>query len=158
ITHEDALLLLGLKNEVNFKNKTPQLPAASLHQPAYSPSTAVRPPEDWTMQESVLSRLHENPERAVAGRAYGVPSDLLTQQNTSVANVQKGRRQSVVIQATQDAFDQKMDAVNKEPTETEFAIGTQQQPSEQLVEPAPSEPAPPKKQRRIKPEVQAEVC
>lgn len=159
-TFEEALLLLELKHEVNFKNGTPRLSSATLDLPSSYSHTARRYSEGWTVMDRPDAQLQPNSQfelektahvglssrqrkRSVAGAAATSYSGSLPHQTESstVSPPDAMAEGTTTAEAIND--------VNKSGYKSGFTQQTQ-------TKPAPHAPA--KKQRRVKPEVQAEVC
>ncbi|KIX03712.1 uncharacterized protein Z518_07265 [Rhinocladiella mackenziei CBS 650.93] len=156
ITHEDALLLLGLKNEVNFKNNTPLLNSATIHPQPYPPSTARRPSESWTFPESPVTRLHRSPETGFVEN--NISQDRFKQRSQSMTNTYRSQWRTSITQHSDRLQVQKEDKAKQDTAGTEPTVGPAYSEPQQRSEPTSSTNAPPKRQRRVKPEVQAEVC
>lgn len=156
ITHEDALLLLGLKTEVNFKTKTPSLRPATLHQPEKSPPSARRSSGAW------------NTNGRPADQLYGILDGELSNHSPT----QKSLKQPMI--AVQAAPDRGADTAGLDGLENQEAGVSHEEPTssvpwdglpqpraqpENAPEPAPSSVLRAKKSKRVEAEVkQEEIC
>lgn len=142
ITNEDALLLLCLKTEVNFKKRTPSVPPTTFPH-VQSPVTDRRFSGDWNGQGDLGSQLSQSRERENA--AYS------KQRDQTGANTQGDSYPTSSTPQNSTFPTRALEAAKQDQLPVDFGDGIPQPDSEQNR-------APPKKQRRVKPEVQAEVC
>ncbi|KAL2428554.1 JmjC domain-containing histone demethylation protein 1 [Exophiala dermatitidis] len=157
ITYEDALLLLELKNEVNFKNgTTPQLTSATLNGQPHSSHTPRRYSEASTIRDSPSAQLQqtlqadnvENEEVKVSKeRQIHSAVDAWQTQNSRLSHPQPETSSAQTANATIGGTPQAK------------TIGTAAEPQAKRSPQVASRPtSSSKRQRRVKPEVQAEVC
>ncbi|EXJ93097.1 hypothetical protein A1O3_01653 [Capronia epimyces CBS 606.96] len=150
ITYEDALLLLELKNEVNFKDGTPQIPSDTLHDRSYSSHTTRRQSNGWTAKAGQVAQ-HKHVED-------GQPEDSRMQGIHFVADVSRTSYSDMLPQRIETSAAQNLDATDERTTAVDPTATSSQQEIKQGPEANPPSNVPTKKQRRVKPEVQAEVC
>ncbi|OAP62061.1 hypothetical protein AYL99_04264 [Fonsecaea erecta] len=152
VDHEDALLLLELKNEVNFKNHTitPKLdtvPECQLSMSPISPQSSSKPRN----QGSPTTQLH--PSVKSWSREQHMSEDVSSVRGVSMAE----KSESVHLEAANGG--NAPDVPTQESTGTHVADDALPPVSAEPPEPEVTEAEQPsKKQRRIKPEQEAEVC
>ncbi|KIW41221.1 uncharacterized protein PV06_06796 [Exophiala oligosperma] len=151
ITHEDAWLLLSLKNEVNFKHLTPSLPSAVLHEPAASPPLSRQNWEDENVEDTaaVQASQHKSPERDRRDRD---PTASKEHQATDA-------RQALVSE--QNNIARRLSNLSKRQISGEETVHENHITATHVQSGLPStqaQTAPPKKQRRVRPEVQQDTC
>ncbi|KIV83470.1 hypothetical protein PV11_05491 [Exophiala sideris] len=156
ITHEDALLLLGLKTEVNFKTKTPSLQPATLHQPEHSPSSARRPSGAWNRDERPAEQLYTILDGELSKQSSLQQS--LKQPTTAIQVVSYHDVETAEMNASKMPG---AGASNEEPTSS-VSLGSlshvEGEP-ESAPEPAESSVRRAKKSKRVETEVkQEEIC
>ncbi|EXJ91308.1 hypothetical protein A1O1_04418 [Capronia coronata CBS 617.96] len=152
ITFEDALLLLELKNEVNFKNGTPQLSSAILDQSSHFSNTERRRSEGWSVKERPAPPLHRKSQHeTLEKRGSDVSLEQGVRSVTDAARISSSGPSS-----------QPRGPLPARPlyTAAEGSTATESREPEhgQQAQAKPAPAAPSKRQRRVKPEVQAEVC
>ncbi|KAI1609707.1 JmjC domain-containing histone demethylation protein 1D/E/F [Exophiala viscosa] len=156
ITHEDALLLLGLKTEVNFKTKTPSLQPASLHQPDHSPSSARRSSGAWNKDGRPAEQLYTIVDGELSKQSP--PQKSLKQPTTAVQVVSYHDAGTAEVDASSI---QGAAASTQEPTAS-IHLGGQSRADgqpEHGPEPAESAARRVKKSKRLEAEVkQEEIC
>lgn len=152
ITHEDAWLLLSLKNEVNFKHPTPSLPSAVLHEAAVSPPLARPIVEDWNIQDTAVVQTpqHKSPERDRRDR------------EPAASKEHKATDDRQIAVAEQNTIASRLSSLSKRETPGEGALlpenHTKATDARSSFSSTPTQTAPPKKQRRVRPEVQQDTC
>ncbi|EXJ76391.1 uncharacterized protein A1O5_00899 [Cladophialophora psammophila CBS 110553] len=153
VDHEDALLLLELKNEVNFKNltNTPKLDTMPEHQLSTSPTSPQSPSTLRNPQRSPTTQLHQS-MKSRSGEQY-IFEGLSNQGDVLVAD----GPESIHIEAA--IGEMVRDAQARGTRETHAAADSLPPVAEEPLESTLAETEPlPKKHRQIRPEQQAEVC
>ncbi len=151
--NEDALLLLSLMNEVNFKrvDSTPQLERLPEHHPSISPTSPPASTRSWNMQTSPSGRLpmgieNESEEQVTSQGQVDLRDTVMTDADESIPTQEhfqtRDSAQAPVADGKIHDFMATLPPVFEGPTEPR---------------PGPIDP-PPKKRRRVEPDIQAEAC
>ena len=147
--NEDALLLLGLMNETNFKKvNTPKLASLTEHPEHNSPTSPSSVRGQWNSLPSPTSQRHPTPKEEP--REQSSSEDEVMNGDVSMADAVE----AIYIQETFSAIDPAM----APSIETRAHVAVDHPPTES-IEPVsgPVQP-PPKKRRRVEPVTQAESC
>ncbi|KIW59485.1 hypothetical protein PV05_03932 [Exophiala xenobiotica] len=154
ITHEDAWLLLSLKNEVNFKRKTPSLQPATLHKQAYSPPPSRQTLGDWNIQETPAAQAqpYQSPERELIDSALAP-----NKETTKAVDADPGH---ISMPGTDNLPVQPPDFSKQGTASTEATDGTLPQNPDTQLALGPTSPSTVlnQKQKRIRPEKQQDTC
>ncbi|KIX98422.1 uncharacterized protein Z520_05723 [Fonsecaea multimorphosa CBS 102226] len=152
VAHEDALLLLELKNEVNFKNHTitPRLDTMPEYPLSTSPTSPQSPSKLRNLQRSPAAQLHQSLKSR--SREQHMSEEVSNARDLSMAE----DSESIHNEAYNgNAPDPRTGGTGGPHVSVDALPPVSEEPPEPPV--VEAEP-PPKKQRRIKPEQQAEVC
>jgi F-box/leucine-rich repeat protein 10/11 len=148
--NEDALLLLSLKNELNFKKVaiTPKLDALPEHQQSTSPTSPQAASVPWTTYTNPTAQRQPSPTN---GHSLFETRDnrgdvSMTDVDDSIHTKAPSPLRDLALAATKDI--EPNVAVDARPPVVEEPL----EPGTGLVEP------PPKKRRRVEVETQAEAC
>ncbi|OAL38541.1 hypothetical protein AYO20_02191 [Fonsecaea nubica] len=155
VDHEDALLLLELKNEVNFKNhaNTPKLDTMPEYPPSTSPSSPQSPSKLQNPQQQERPVVHLRQSIKSRSRERYLAEDLPNAREVSTARASESIHKETAYEGNA------LDARARGPRGPQTAVDALPPVSEEPLDSAVAEAEPlPKKQRRIKPEQQAEVC
>ncbi|KIW14884.1 hypothetical protein PV08_07669 [Exophiala spinifera] len=149
ITH--AWLLLSLKNEVNFKHLTPSLPSAALHEPAVSPPLPRQTKEYFNQEDTtaVHASRHTSPERDIEDR------------EAAASKERKVTDSRLMRVPEEDDIASRLSSLSKRETLGEERIHealTKANDAQSGLSSTSAQTAPPKKQRRVRPEVQQDTC
>ncbi|KAJ9613917.1 JmjC domain-containing histone demethylation protein 1 [Cladophialophora chaetospira] len=152
--NEDALLLLSLANEVNFKKvgSTPKLDTLPEHQQSISPTSPSAAPGSWNMptrpSERRQASLDQELEEQHMTAAQFSPEDItMTDAGESIPHPQ------LPVPERETALAPPMD--EKAQLSAQILPPVSEEPIQPVA--VPKDP-PPKKRRRVEPVTQAEAC
>ncbi|ETI19358.1 hypothetical protein G647_09190 [Cladophialophora carrionii CBS 160.54] len=148
--NEDALLLLSLKNELNFKKiaNTPKLDTLPEHQQSTSPTSPQAAPGPWTTHTSAAGQSQP--------RSANEPSIIEAQgghRDVSISDLDDSINPQAPFPSQDGALAPREDSEIHAAADTLLpVVGEPPKPTRGSVEP------PPKKRRRVEVETQAEAC